>query len=112
MQYRNKKYQGFYNVGPDDCDCVTTGDLVNIFCDKWGDGLKWIDQSDDGPHEADFLKLDCAKIKKVFYWQPTWHIEEAIQKTVEWTRIWLNNGNISECMDDQILNFFKTKNLN
>ena len=24
-QYEDKKYAGFYNVGPDDCDCVTTG---------------------------------------------------------------------------------------
>ena len=26
-QYENPSYQGYYNVGPDDCDCVTTGDF-------------------------------------------------------------------------------------
>ena len=35
-QYEDKKYAGFYNVGPDEKDCVTTGDLVDIFCSKWG----------------------------------------------------------------------------
>jgi len=30
-QYEDKKYAGFYNVGPDECDCVTTGELVQLF---------------------------------------------------------------------------------
>ena len=25
-QYEDNRYAGYYNVGPDDCDCVTTGD--------------------------------------------------------------------------------------
>ena len=27
-QYSDKKYAGFYNVGPDESDCITTGTLV------------------------------------------------------------------------------------
>ena len=38
MQYNDKKYQGYYNVGPDDRDCLTTGQLATIFCDAWGEG--------------------------------------------------------------------------
>lgn len=34
-QYKDKKYQGCYNVGPDDCDCISTGELVSLFCQKW-----------------------------------------------------------------------------
>ena len=30
-QYENKKLAGCYNVGPDDCDCVNTGSLVDLF---------------------------------------------------------------------------------
>ena len=40
-QSKNKKLQGNYNVGPDDCDCVTTGELVTLFCDIWQDGISW-----------------------------------------------------------------------
>lgn len=40
-QYIDKKYAGFYNVGPDDCDCVTTGDLVDLFCKYYGEEAKW-----------------------------------------------------------------------
>lgn len=105
-QYEDKRYAGFYNVGPDDRDCITTGELVDIFCDKWGQGLKWINQYDGGPHEANFLKLDCSKIKTVFGWRPIWNVETAIEKTVEWTKVYFEGKNIEACMDSQIQEFF------
>lgn len=105
-QYEDKRYAGFYNVGPDDRDCITTGELVDIFCDKWGQVLKWINQYDGGPHEANFLKLDCSKIKTVFGWRPIWNVETAIEKTVEWTKVYFEGKNIEACMDSQIQEFF------
>jgi CDP-glucose 4,6-dehydratase len=104
-QYENKKYIGYYNVGPDDKDCVTTGELVDIFCNKWGEGMSWINQSAGGPHEANFLKLDCSKIKKTFSWKPRWDIDMAIEKVIEWTKIYIQDGNISDCMNKQINEF-------
>lgn len=106
-QYEDEKYAGFYNVGPDDCDCVTTGKLVDLFCEKWGAGLKWVNQYDGGPHEANFLKLDCSKIKSVFGWRPRWSVSDAIEKTVEWSKIYYANGDIPACMDKQIKEFFE-----
>lgn len=88
-QYENGAYAGYYNVGPDDCDCVDTGSLVTMFCKAWGSGLAWVNKHDGGPHEAAFLKLSNAKIKKVFGWTPRWHIEETVKKIVDWTRIYL-----------------------
>lgn len=105
-QYEEKRYAGFYNVGPDDRDCITTGELVDFFCDKWGQGLKWINQYDGGPHEANFLKLDCSKIKTVFGWRPIWNVETAIEKAVEWTKVYFEGKNIEACMDSQIQEFF------
>lgn len=32
-QYEDGHFAGWYNVGPDDCDCLTTGELVTLFCD-------------------------------------------------------------------------------
>ncbi|MCR5619010.1 MAG: CDP-glucose 4,6-dehydratase, partial [Lachnospiraceae bacterium] len=67
-QYEDISFSGYYNVGPDDKDCVKTGELADLFVKHWGDGLKWIDRYDGGPHEATFLKLDCTKLKKTFGW--------------------------------------------
>lgn len=104
-QYENRKYQGNYNVGPDDCDCVTAGELVTLFCKRWGAGASWVNQHDGGPHEANFLKLDCSKIKHAFGWQPSWHIEEAIAKTIEWSREYLAGEDMLAVMDRQIQGF-------
>ena len=102
-QYKDKKYQGYYNVGPDDCDCVNTGDLVTKFCNTWGNGIKWVNKYDGGPHEAAFLKLDNSKIKNVFNWKPRWHIDETINKIVDFTKVYLNDeNNISNEMDKEI----------
>ena len=102
-QYEDIRYAGWYNVGPDECDCVTTGQLVDLFCSKWGEGAKWINKSEaNAPHEANFLKLDCSRIKSVFSWQPRWHIDDAIEKTVQWSRVWLAGGEIPAEMDRQI----------
>ncbi len=104
-QYNDNKCAGFYNVGPDDRDCVTTGTLVDLFVNKWGEGIKWINQYDGGPQEANFLKLDSSLMKSVFNWKPRWSVEEAIDKTVEWAKVYFNNENIPMIMDKQIKDY-------
>lgn len=106
-QYEDPKYAGFYNVGPDDCDCVTTGELVDLFCNVWGEGQTWENKFVGGPHEANFLKLDCSKLKTVFAWKPVWHVDTAIEKTVEWAKVFVKEENVTECVDRQIREFFK-----
>ena len=112
-QYEDKKYAGFYNVGPDDRDCITTGQLVDIFCERWNVNepedrhMTWINKSEaNAPHEANFLKLACSKIKSVFGWKPRWSVNEAIEKTVEWSKVYFVGDDIPACMDAQIEEFF------
>lgn len=109
-QYNDHEKAGFYNVGPDDCDCVTTGELVQFFATYFGKGfsaeIAKIDPN--APHEANFLKLDTSLVKRTFGWKPTWHIDEAVNKTVEWTKEWMTNpsqSNINMIMEKQIKEF-------
>lgn len=104
-QFEDRRHEGWYNVGPDDCDCLTTGELVDIFCQEWGAGQSWKNVSVEGPHEACFLKLDCSKLKNTMAWQPRWHIREAVAKTVEWAKAWQQKKNIAAVMDQQIHSF-------
>ncbi len=100
---------GNYNVGPDEMDCVCTGRLAELFCEKWGGGISWTEKGDGGPHEAGFLKLDCSKIKSVFGWKPLYHIEEALEKTVEWSKAWLGGADMRSVTDRQIREFFDSR---
>lgn len=106
-QYENQTFAGYYNVGPDEVDCFKTGALVDTFVKAWEDGLIWENKAVDGPHEANFLKLDCSKLKATFGWMPRWNLNTAIQKVVEWTRCWIDEGNVRDCMDKQIKEFLE-----
>ena len=109
-QYENGQFAGYYNVGPDDVDCFQTGALVDLFVSKWGEGMKWINHYDGGPHEANFLKLDCSKLKATFGWKPRWNLDTAIEMVVEWSKCWMNGEDVRACMDRQIDVFLKKGN--
>lgn len=104
-QYEDIKYQGSYNIGPDEEGCLRTGELTDRFCRAWGDGASWIEHGDGGPHEDTFLKLDCTRMKETFNWKPVWNIDEGIKRTVEWTKCRIEGGDIPACMEEQIQNF-------
>lgn len=106
-QYEDGSFAGYYNVGPDDKDCVTTGELADMFCTAWGKGLSWVNRSDGGPHEANFLKLDCSKIKKTFGWLPRYSVREAIEMTVAWFKDYEAGMDMRETMDRQIAEMFR-----
>lgn len=112
-QYDDISFEGYYNVGPDDNCCFETGRIVDLFVSKWGQGIKWINKYDGGPHEANFLKLDCAKIKTKFGWKPTWNLDTTMEKIVEWTGLYLGGASSEElksCMDRQINEFMEQMN--
>ncbi len=101
-QYEDNSFSGNYNVGPDDRDCVTTGELADLFCESWGDGMRWINKYDGGPHEANFLKLDCSRIKSVFGWKSVWRVSEAVERTVAWSRAYAGGEDVTGVMGRQI----------
>lgn len=108
-QYEDKSLAGSYNIGPDDIDCLATGSLVDMFCDEWskqtGNNITWLNKHDGGPHEASYLKLDCSKIKHTIGWNPRWHIDQSMEKIVEWYAVYQNNGDLLSIMDKQIKEF-------
>lgn len=107
-QYENSGFSGYYNVGPDDTDCITTGELCDIFCTHYGDGAAWKNVSEENAvHEAGFLRLDTAKLKSTFNWKPVWNIGTALQKVVEWTKVYAAGGDVNAVCSAQINEFLE-----
>lgn len=107
-QYEDQAKAGWYNVGPNDVDHITTSDLVSMFCKAWGEDARWeCCKEQNAPHEAGYLKLDCSHIKQALGWKPRWGIADAVRKTVEWSRVYLEGGDIPKVMDKQISDFLK-----
>ncbi len=107
-QYEDRNKAGYYNVGPGEQDCLTTGELVDLFASAWGEGAAREDRSEQGaPHEANFLKLDCSKIKDRLGWQPRWGIARALQASAEWYKCWAKGSEeLRELTRQQIREYF------
>jgi len=104
-QYTDKNIEGNYNFGPDDESCISTGALAELFCKAWGGNINWTTQENNGPHEANFLKLDCSKAKAVLGWKPRWDIKTAVEKTVEFAKTQIDDERAA-CIDRQIGEYF------
>lgn len=109
-QYQDSRKAGSYNVGPDDRSCLTTGELADLFCTAWGNGAAWENLCQGGPHEANFLKLDCSRIRNRLGWKPRWQVDEAVVNTAKWYQAWLAHGqNMAEYTDCQTKNILEYK---
>lgn len=101
-QYEDERCARSYNVGPDECGCVTTGRLAELFCEAWGQGASWRHRAEPNPPpEAERLRLDCSRLKSLG-WRPRWGIGQAMEQTVAWYRVWLAGGDIPAEMERQI----------
>lgn len=105
-QYENPACAGSYNVGPGDEDCITTGQLADLFCNSWGEEAAWENLYQGGPHEANFLKLDCSKIRTAFGWKPHWQVAQAVKETAVWYQAWLEGKDMEAFTDEQIRKYF------
>lgn len=102
-QQEDYSLAGSYNVGPEDRDCVTNVELVELFCRKWGKGAEWVSRKEaQAPHEANVLKLDCSLIKSRYGWKPRWHMEECMELICNFHKNQLSGGSVPEEMDREI----------
>ena len=102
-----ERFEGYFNVGPDDSDCVNAQTLVESFKRAWGEGFDLKIQSDGGPHEAGFLKLNCDKLKAVYGWKPRLDVHGAIDLSVEWYKAWNNGEDMNDITESQIRSYIK-----
>lgn len=79
-------YAEGWNFGPNDEDAKPVQWIVEQLIQSWGEGASWVLDGGNHPHEAHYLKLDCSKAKGQLNWHPRWHLDEALEKIVEWQR--------------------------
>ena len=108
--YENgSEYAEGWNFGPDDGDGRTVESIVKIICSKWGSYASYTVMKGPHPHEAHYLRLDCSKAKLKLSWYPKWNVEQAIDKTIEWTEGYLGNHDVRTICLKQIEEFHHEK---
>ena len=96
-----------WNFGPNNRDIRTVKEIVELFSSSWG--IKNIVENDSSsqPYEAKSLSLDISKAQFKLGWFPKWDLENAIEKTVNWYKGYLNNDDLRNLSSFQIEEFFK-----
>lgn len=91
-----------WNFGPHDEDVRPVQWIVEQMVASWGNGASWLQDGEQHPHEAKYLKLDISKAKSMLDWQPRWHLATALQNIIIWHKTWLAKGDVKAVCLEQI----------
>ena len=98
-------YSEGWNFGPNDNDCKSVNWILNKMVEKWGNGVSWIHDKNNNPHEAGYLKLDCSKAASKLNWHPKWDLEFTLHSIINWHQNYLSGKNIQEECLKEIFNY-------
>jgi len=96
------KYSGAWNFGPDEVDSQPVKWIIEKLCNYWGIDASYEITKSPGPHEANYLKLDCSKAKAFLGWHPHWNLEKALESIIDFTKAWQGNENLRKVCIRQI----------
>ena len=105
-----REFADAWNFGPRVEDSITTVGLADRVRTIWGKGDLQIHEDPDAPHEATFLRLNCAKSSQHLGWRPRLHLAQAVAWTVDWYRAFYEGSSTSprEITERQIRAYMET----
>jgi CDP-glucose 4,6-dehydratase len=86
------EYATGWNFGPAEEADLSVREVVESIKRHWSRIDYRLAQAVDAPHEANLLKLDCTKARKLLNWHPVWNSETTFEKTVGWYREFYESG--------------------
>ena len=89
LLHQDANFAGPWNFGPEECDAQPVKWVVSHLAGKWGEGATFATDPGEHPHEANYLRLDSFKAKKILGWCPRWSNETALAKVFEFHKAWL-----------------------
>ena len=99
------EYAEAWNFGPDDADAKPVRWVLDRLLRSLGAGVSWNPTGDPQPHEASYLKLDCAKAKARLAWRPRWTLEQALETIAAWHKAFSAKANMKDFTLKQIAQY-------
>lgn len=101
------KFSQGWNFGPNEADVKTVQWITEHLARTWPTKGNW--QLDKNPqlHEANYLKLDCSKAKKMLRWEPVLNLERSLEWIVLWYDQFYKKEDIREVTLKQIREYCK-----
>jgi CDP-glucose 4,6-dehydratase len=98
-------YAEGWNFGPKNSDVQPVKLVLDKIVDYWGEDVSWKHDNRGHPHEAQLLKLDISKAAAKLNWYPTWSLDLALLKVVDWHKCWISGGSVRDVTLQQIYEF-------
>jgi len=97
MRENGRDFSPAWNFGPTATANIPVMELAKQAVSIWGKGEihDLSAHQKNAPHEATFLKLDCAKAMNVLHWRPAWSVSQTISETISWYHGYYNDPNFS-----------------
>jgi CDP-glucose 4,6-dehydratase len=105
---QGSKYASGWNFGPGDKDNRSVKDVIDVMVECWGGSARWEKDGAEQPHEANLLKLDCSKARQCLGWMSRWSLETAIEKVVDWHKLFKSNADMRALCIAQIEDYVKS----
>jgi CDP-glucose 4,6-dehydratase len=99
-----EQFSNPWNFGPYVHEAVDVQAIVEKLFTSWqGEHQGWkIEQNENHPHEANFLKLDITKASTELQWQPRLNLGGTIQWIVNWYQAWQEKQDMFQFTVNQI----------
>jgi CDP-glucose 4,6-dehydratase len=102
---KGTEYAEAWNFGPYDADAKPVRWIAEKLCSMWPDSQGFEIDKAPKPHEAFYLKLDCSKAISRLGWKPTWDLETALKKIMQWNIAFFQHSDVYALTKAQIEEF-------
>ncbi len=101
----SEKYQGAWNFGPDPREAKPVSWIAEQMLRLWGKKPEWVLREGETAREDIVLKLDSSKAKSQLGWSTKLSLAEALKWSVDWYRVFLEDGAVRAFTEEQISRF-------
>jgi CDP-glucose 4,6-dehydratase len=102
-------YAEAWNFGPNEEDAKPVQWIVEQLTQMWDNNTGWTLDNKEHPHEAHYLKLDCAKAKTWLDWHPKWTLETALKNIISWYQAYVKQQDMQKVTLTQINTYQSTQ---
>jgi CDP-glucose 4,6-dehydratase len=99
------EFSSGWNFGPSESAEKSVRWIIEHLYRLWGTSNQWVQDTNPGPAEKTFLKLDSSKAHAYLGWRPKLELETTLEWIVSWTREYERNADMRAVTLAQIEHF-------
>ena len=94
-----------WNFGPLESGVKPVSSVVDQLTSLWGCYDSWTSDRTQGPHEDNYLMLDCSKARSRLGWKPVLDLSTTLHWTVDWAKSFQAKADMRRVTEGQIVRF-------